>query len=320
MYNQASQSQLREKLDYELWLLKFLSETQETFNGGSNISTVTLMNRQPTGATIGIALTEVVGSGTAIKVMNAMMPLTFTASFKILDMIFEWILEENYNAGIVKNKKAPSLWPFSQKITAIQDPKLGYPPLMQAQPYIREYTFVLYSNLLKFRHEIVHKNMFSVLDGKLKVETSEDSRSFSVELDRGELSALVRIVVAAANLLTGVLSLGEQEDCLLKYHFDRIGKLHGLAEFGQKKPILMNVELKVPVEEGVFLADLKFVRERISQIHPGATVLFNLKVIGLVNNKPSICWFFPIDSVPKEDIFSLQPDSHKEHLIPLRTD
>lgn len=71
-------------------------------------------------------------------------------------------------------------------------------------------------------------------------------------LDRGELGAFVRTVVAVAKMLTGVLPFGEREDCLLKYHLDRIKKLHGLSEFKQAKPILVEVILKVPEEKGAF--------------------------------------------------------------------
>jgi hypothetical protein len=313
MYNQDAQSQLKEKLDYELWLLDLLSKTQETFEGGSNIS-ITHINRQPS-AHVAITCTDVLGSGAAMKVMDAMMPLTFSASFKILDMIFEWILEENKRAGNIQ--KIP--WRFKEKIRIISSNQLNYPPLLQSEPYIRNYLFALYSNLLKFRNEIVHKNNFSVLDGKLRVKAIENSQLYSIELDRGELGAFVRTVVAAANLLTGVLPFGEQVDCLLRYHLDRIKKLHGLREFKQAKPILENVVLKVPEEKGAFPVDLKFVREQISRFHPNVDVLFNLKVIGLVNDKPSVCWFFPVGSVPKVYVFELRPDNYKEYLIPLET-
>lgn len=312
MYDQTAQIQLKEKLDYEVWLLDYLSKTQETFEGGSNISTITLTNRHPVDH-VAIKCTEVIGSGTAMKVMDAMMPLTFTASFKILDMIFEWILEENKRAGNIQTTP----WRFNEKIKIISSVPLNYPPLLQSEPYIKDYLFALYSNLLKFRNEIVHSNSFSVLDGKLRLETIEDSQLYLIELDRGELGAFVRTVIAVANLLTDFLSFGEREDCLLKYHLDRIKKIHGLSEFNQAKPILVNVILKVPEEKGIFPADIKFVRERISRMRPNVSVLFNLKVIGLVKDKPSICWFFPVGSVPKDEVFELQPDNYKEYLIPL---
>jgi len=314
MYSHNSQERLKEKIDYEIWLLDFLSKTQETFEGGTDISTITLMNRQP-GALVAVTFTETVGSGTAMKVIDAMNPLTFTVSYKILDMIFEWILEENpLNENV---KKVP--WKFLEKIELIskKNNQLSYPPIFQSNPYIKDYLFALYSNLLKFRNEVVHKHNFSVSDNKLIVETTVDGKNYRLVLDRTELGAFVRTVVAATNLLTGDLSFGPWEDRLLKYHLDRIQILHGLVEFKQGKPILVNVVLKVPIEKGLFPADLKFVRQRISQIHPNTDILFNLKIIGLIDDKPSIAWFFPANFVPKMDVLEISLEDHEKYRVSL---
>jgi len=309
MYDQSAQRWLREKLDYELWLLDFLSSTEEILIGGTNISTITIINRQY--AHVDLGLTDIVGSGKAIEVMNKIMPLTFTASYKILDMIFEWILEENYTAGNIKDKKPPSKWSFSKKINKLQKLRLFYPPLMQSEPYIKDYLLALYDKLLKFRNEIVHRNKFSVLDDKLKVT----AKGQTLELDRSELGAFIRVVVAVAKLLVGDFKWGRYIDRLLKYHLDRIQKLHGLNEFKQAKPLIVNVILKVPMENGVFPADLKFVQQQISRIYPNADVHFNLKIIGLENDKPCICWYLPRDAVPEENLLELRADSLKEYRI-----
>ena len=314
MYNSSSYDRLKEKVDYEIWLLDFLSKTQETFEGGADISTITLTNRQ-IGALVAIQFTVVVGSEAAMKVMDAMSPLTFTASYKILDIVFEWILEENANAGNIKGVP----WRFSEKIDVIskEHDKLTYPHIFRLNPYIREYFFALYSNLLKFRNQVVHKHNFSVSGNTLRIDTDVDGQHYTLVLDRGELGAFVRTVVAVANFLSGVLSFGPSEDRLLKYHLDRIQKLHSLGDFKQVKPLLVNVILNVPVEKGLFSADLKFVRQEINRIHPHADVVFNLKIIGLVDGKPSISWLFPADFVPKEDLFELHPDEHEEYRAPL---
>ncbi len=314
MYDQIAQNQLKEKFDYELWLLDFLSETQKIYEGGPNISTITLINRKSsTHATM--PFTEEIGSGAAMKIMDTMMPLTFIASYKILDMIIEWILEENTKSGNIQS--IPRYFNEKIKIISSTSVQLDYPPLFQSTPYIKDYLSALYSKLLKFRHEIIHKNNFKVPNGKLIIETTEKSKLYSIDLDRGELGAFVRTVVAIANLLTGVLLFGKQEDYLLKYHLDRIKKLHGLSEFRQVKTILINVILKVPEEKSIFPADIKFVRERISQIYPNVKTLFNLKVMGLINNKPSVCWDFPVDFIPKGEVLELRSNNYKKYLVPL---
>jgi len=310
MYDQNSQKRLRDKLDYELWLLDFLSNTEEIFTGGTNISTITLINKQQA-THVSIEVTDVLGSGKALEIMNKMMPLTFVASYKILDMIFEWILEENYAVGNIKNERAPSQWKFSEKIRKLRELQLSYPPLMLSESYIKDYLFALYDKLLDFRNEIVHRNNFSVSDSKLRVTAKERT----LDLDRSELGAFVRIVVCVAKLLTGDLPWSPHIDRLLKYHLDRIQKLHCLNEFKQKEPLIVNVILKVPIEGEIFPADLKFVREKISQIYPNADVRFNLKIIGLKNGKPCIGWNLPADAVPEEDLLELRSDSLKEYRL-----
>jgi len=310
IYDGSAQTRLREKLDYELWLLEFVSQSQERLAGGSNLSTITLTNRQP-GANEAITVTDFLGAGESMKIVDATTPLTFTASYKILDMIFEWILEENRNDGRIM--QVP--WRFYEKIETIRKGKtqLMLPPLFLSQRYVEKYLFALYANLLKFRNEIVHKHRFSVSGGKLRIDAFEDGQSHTVELDPEELGAFVRIVVASANILLGDLSLGLREDSLFKWNLDRIEKLHLLGRFGQRKPLLVDVVLKVNEQGGLFAADLKFVRETLSRIYPDSNVRFNLKIVGLVKDQPSIRWFFPVNFVPRDDVLELRPDAYEEH-------
>ena len=310
IYDGSAQTRLREKLDYELWLLEFVSQSQERLAGGSNLSTITLTNRQP-GANQAITATEFAGAGEAMKIVDAITPLTFTASYKILDMIFEWILEVNCIDGRIM--QVP--WKFSEKIATIRKGKtqLVLPPLFLSQQYVEKYLFALYANLLKFRNEIVHNHRFSVTGGKLKIDALEDGQSHTVELDPEELGAFVRIVVASAKILLGDLSLGLREDSLFKWNLDTIEKLHLLARFAQRKPLLVDVVLKVDEQGGLFTADLKSVRETLSRIYPDSDVQFNLKIVGLVKDQPPIGWLFPVNSVPRDDVLELRPDAYEEH-------
>jgi len=311
IYNQTSKIQLQDKIGYEIWLLDFLSKTQETFEGGTDLSTITLTNRQAE-AHISNSFTEVLGARLEKKVMDNMSPLTFTASYKMLDMIFEWILEKNRTAGYIKNVP----WRFSEKIKLIKNSQLSWPQLFRSHPYIKNYLIELYSNLLKFRNEIVHRHNFLVVDNKLKINTIEDGKAYRLEVEQEEFGAFVRISVAAVNLLTDVISYGSQEERWFKYNLDRINKFHGLKRFEQKKPLSVNVILKVPLENNVFPADLKFVRHEVKKKYRDVEVMFNLKVYGLVNNIPSFCWFFPIKDVPEKELLELSPNSHMKYRFP----
>ncbi len=306
MYDISSQKQLKEKLSYELWLLGYLSNTEEIFGGETDTPTVTLTNNQ-TNLHNKIGITDVFGTRTARKIINSMTPLTLTACYKILDMIFEWVLEENYLAERIKNKKHPSQWGFSEKIEQIPSLKLVYPPEIEAQTYLKDYLFALYKNLLEIRHEIVHRNNFSISDdGKLSVTTVKGT--FILELTTNELNALAKTLVTIAKILSGEFSYGRLQEKSLKYHLDLIQKVHQLDKFNQLKPFVISVKLTVPSENGIFPADLKFLREQLARMHPNADVLFDLEIVGLVDDEPISLWKVPLDSVPNIDILVLPSD------------
>ena len=63
----------------------------------------------------------------AAEILRAGAPLVFTATFKLLDMLLEWILEEN-------GRKAG--FRFSEKIKQLQESGLVLPPFMSARPWL----------------------------------------------------------------------------------------------------------------------------------------------------------------------------------------
>ena len=69
-----------------------------------------------------------------------MMPFTFMATFKALDMIFEWVLEENFT-----NVHGP----FKKKVELLKkESNLQLPPLFDSQPYLYTYAKALFCQLL----------------------------------------------------------------------------------------------------------------------------------------------------------------------------
>lgn len=304
MYDAASRTRLRDKIGYERWLLRFISETQDVFEGGID-TTITLTSGSQV-AHVNIGVTEVIGSGLAIKALDALSALTFVSCYKVLDMIFEWILEENQFS-------VP--WEFSKKVKLVKNRPLTYPLLLDQQPYIRKYLLALYENLLDYRNEVVHRNRFHVADDWLIISTAR--KADSLELDRGRLGALVKVAVSVVDMLAGAAAYDQEADAWLKYHLDRIHDLHGLPAFGQTQPLRVNVELKIEGENGVFRADLRAMRDVLTRIYPNATVVADLKILGLLGGEPVASWVFPAGSVPDSEVLELQSSSYVEHQYPL---
>jgi hypothetical protein len=237
-----------------------------------------------------------------------MVPLTFTASYKMLDMIFEWIFEENHRLGNIS--KVP--WRFSDKLQLLANgSKLQVPPLFISQQYLHVYSEALFRQLLPYRNAIVHDKSFSVSEGTLTVSSSKTGRNLI--LSRVQIGCLVRFVIALVRALAGVIAMDTYMDKLLRYHLDVLATAHGLATFNQHMPLHVQVKLTVPKRADSFPANLKQVRDTVSRIHPNRDVLFNLTVLAVEGEDLVAKWYFPTEEVPTSDLTTFGKGSHKTH-------
>ena len=293
IYDHKAQQKLLDKLDYELWLLNQLAEYQ-IFDGGTDIATLKIRS--------GKLDTTILDSGKEnvpwSRVATDITPLVFTASYKVLDMIFEWILEENHSMG--KIKKVP--WPFKDKLDLLKNKsKLQYPPLFTTKKYLHSYSEALFRQLLPYRNEIVHKKAFSVSGDQLILSSSKN-RNIGLTLSRTQLGCLMRFVVALARALAGVIEIDAHRDRLLKYHLDSLKTAHGLKAFKQQKPPLVNVELEeVPNQCGSFPVNLKQIRDNVSATFPTQDAFFNLTVRAVDGENLIATWYFKEEEVPTLD-------------------
>jgi len=252
---------------------------------------------------------ESLGAGFGQRIFDAIAPLTFVALYKVLDMVYEWILEENKGAGVIVISQVP--WQFEKKVQVLSSASIQYPPLFVAKPYLHEYSYRLYTLLLPYRNEIVHKHNVSVKGDTIIVTSSRTGTTLCLN---GEKQAqLVRFVVSTAQCLTTRRAHDDFLEILLRYHLDQLAFIHRLPVFNQRLPLLVNVELTVPEEGGCFRVALNFVRERVARIHPHSTVLFNLKVIGIRGDSVVAVWDLPVTNVPSSDIFELNLESYPEY-------
>ncbi|MBM3301828.1 MAG: hypothetical protein FJY85_17990, partial [Deltaproteobacteria bacterium] len=275
MYEAKAQRILLDKLGYEIWLLDFLAERHDMFEGGTDISMIKITSDEPV-ATISVGVTDYIGADAAQSIMDAVAPLTFMASYKMIDMIFEWILEENYRSGNIS--KVP--WPYSDKLKLLADrSRIQFPPLFLSQQYLHNYSEALFCQLLPYRNVIVHDNSFSVSNGTLTLSSPKDGTSLT--LSRVQIGCLVRFVVALGRALAGIIVVDTHMDKLLRYHLDVLVAAHGLPAFKQQIPLLVRVELTVLKRGDCFPANLKQVRDNLRRMLPGRDVDFDLTVLAV---------------------------------------
>ena len=229
---------------------------------------------------------------------------------KMIDMVFEWILEENQRAGNISNVP----WRFSEKIKLLtKNSKLQFPPLFMSKPYLHTYSEALFCQLLPYRNAIVHDRSFSVSGDNLILLSSKSGNSLT--LSHVQMGCLVRFVIALVRALTGVFAVDTFTENLLRYHLDVLSEAHGLTTFNQQKPLLVNVELTAPKQDDFFPANLKQVREKIRRIHPNRDVIFNLTVLAVEGEDLVAKWYFAADDVPDSDLVNFNEEIHKTYRL-----
>ena len=313
MYDHKAQQELLDKLDYELWLLNQLAEYQ-IFDGGTDIATFKIKSGESETGILDLDSEEV--SVPWSRVATAITPLVFTASYKMLDMIFEWILEQNHRAGKLSESPSRSRWGFKKKLNHLKsDSKLQYPPLFTTQTYLHSYSEALFCRLLPYRNKIVHSKTSPVCKDKLILSSSIDE-NIKLTLSRAQIGYLVRFVVALARALAGVIEVDAHMDRLLKYYLDPLKTAHGLKDFKQQKPPLVNVELEeVPNRCGSFSVNLKQIRDIVSTKSSIQDVVFNLTVQAVDGESLIATWYFKEEDVPPLDGVTFNEGSYKEHRV-----
>ena len=312
MYDHKARQELMDKLDYELWLLDQLAEYQ-LFDGGTDIATFKVRSGESETCILDLDSGEELV--TSSRITTAITPLVFTASYKMLDMIFEWILEENHRAGKLSESPSRSRWGFKKKLKHLKDKSnLQYPPLFTTQKYLHSHSKALFRRLLPYRNEIVHNKAFSVCKDKLVLLSSEN-KNIRLTLSRVQVGCLVRFVVALARALAGVIEVDTHRDRLLKYHLDSLKTAHGLKAFKQEKPFLVNVEFEVPKQCGSFPVNLKQIRDKVSTTFPTQDVVFNLTVQAVDGENIIAKWYFKEKDVPTSDEVIFGEESCKAHRV-----
>lgn len=316
IYDNNSIERLENKLDYETFVLKFILEEKEILKGKFSPD----FFYYGINACHYVKVEDRLGSAISNEFLETFCPFTFVAAFKVLDMIFEWILEEHEKTNEIN--KVP--YGFKEKDKLINrlktDGNLHLPSIMQSNNYIFDYSYELYKNLRIFRNEIIHNKKFKLSDGKLKITaklgTSNNTRS--IELENEQIDALINVVLIITDLLLSKIHYGNTEENSLKYNFDQLFQLHNLSLFNQQI-VKLNVIAIIDEKNGKFSLNLKYIRDQLASVmnSSGNEVLFKLIMVGYRGNSPSNFWLFNAYDVPQNDILEITSNDYNSNIISL---
>ena len=298
---------LRAKLEYEVWFLNFLEQRIDRARENDQCPVLRITSGVVP-SNIKMTFVESLSNDTAL--IHAMVPLTLVGSFKVLDMIYEWVLEENCKLGKIRHVP----WRFTDKEELLKKvSKLQLPPLLVKNAYFFTYSRALFFTLAPFRNEIVHSNSFSVSGDELTLSSSR--KGITLTLRGDQVDSIVRFVRILARALIGEITVDEYRHRVIRHYLDLLAPVHGLATFNQQMPRFARVELTVPRKGPAFPADLKQVRESLSASFTGEEVFFDLKVRAVDGDNLVARWHFSPDEVPDVDVLTLYEESHKANRV-----
>ena len=297
------------KLDYEGWFLGFLEKRYDMVrkNGTFPVLRVTCgAESWNLPARLEKKVEEKVFRD--LSPMYALMPLTFVASFKALEMIFELIFEQNCEPG--KIREIPCHSEAKMELFKKEN-NLQLPTFFESHARLFACARSLYCELMPYRDEVVHRNSFCVSGDTSTLSNVRTGATLA--LTSNQIDCLVRFVRVLVRALAGEIVVDDHKDRTIQYYLGILAPLVGSDSLMQRTPQFVHVELTAPRKGPAFPADLKLVRDVLSHKFEDQEVFFDLNVIAVDGAKIVVRWHFAPDEVPDVDILTFYEESHKTH-------
>ena len=296
MFDQQARARLRDKLDYEQWVLNELEEEYDVFP--SRLGDTVIGNG-------GISAQEIAASTTVIsqprvnRVIQRLYPLILVASYKCLDSIIEWILEEN--TGTLNPQ-----WGYKKKDKEVNE--LFYTGNLQLPPPLRRDTDVferllrLYGELRDHRHAVVHRDQFEVTNDVFSVENNSGIR---YDFNAIQLFSLAKTGTVSAEVLLDNNMSNDQERALKRY-LDNLDFIHGEEPFDIAPPWAGTIEYYIEAEDyDPYRLEIDLDLVRTADESTPSTHGYILKIVG-IHEGDTVCeWEIPSEKVPNGDTLEL---------------
>ncbi len=215
--------------------------------------------------------------------LNVGAPLVFVSTFKLLDMLIEWILEEN---------QFPSTFRFQQKIQKLRDSPT-FPAVIESRTWLKERLVGLYSTLEPLRGTIIHDKHFTATDGSIRVASSKKGViGVPVEISADHLRKFSLTIMSILRYVDGTWSFDEFKEKKLRHDLDELALLHGLPTLGQKSPFHTCVRMYLTGYDPL-LVDLKAIRCDLTERYKNQDYSFDLRVLMISENKIIDAYLFP---------------------------
>ena len=234
-------------------------------------------------------------------------PLVFVASFKLLDMLFEWVLKvtDRFDG-----------YQFSRKIKQLDKPGIVYPSVLQARPWLVAALAALYKCSEPLRGTIIHSRHFESSNGGLRIASSKNEVVGEyVELSAEDLRTYAQLSVSVLKYLHGDWHLDAHREKRLRWQIDALQKLHRLEPLGQAQPRHVCVRWNTR-DPNIRIVDVDWIQGDILERNPGQDVTFDLRIVITDDeSNPPRAYLIPYEVLPRLD--SLPEERWSDYISPM---
>lgn len=296
MFDQQARTRLRDKLDYEQWVLNELEDEHDVFPdrlGDTVIENGDISAQEVAASTASISQPRV------DEVIQRLYPLVFAASYKCLDMVIEWILEEN--TGTLTHQ-----WGYSHKNSEVN--RMFHTGNLQLpQPFMRdtdifERLLRLYDKLMDHRHAVVHRDEFEVNNGVFSVEDDSGTR---YDFDATQLFSLAKSGTVSSEVLLNN-SMSDDQERALKRYLDNLDFIHGQGTFDIAPPWDGTIEYRIQAEDqDPYRWEIDLDLVGTADESTPSTEGYILKIVGMQEGDTVCAWEIPSEAVPDGNTLEL---------------
>ncbi len=295
---------LAERTEYETWLLEavFTLVEKELFPSWPDGVVYPLDKSEA--QFLGYARANIIIGDWRVGFLNAGAPLVFISTFKLLDMLVEWILEENGFSSTFR---------FQKKLQKLKDSPI-FPQAIESRAWLKERLAGFYSMLEPLRGTIIHDKHFTATDGAIRVANSrKDVLEAPVEISADHLRMLGRTIISVLRFVDGTWHLDEFREKMLRHELDELAVLHGLPLLGQRPPFHTCVRV-FSTDSDLHLIDQMAILRDLNMRYVNHDCSFDLRVLIVRAGEVVDAYFFPWSVFADQDtgwIYSINAEKYR---------
>jgi hypothetical protein len=260
---------LRARTEYEAWLLEDIYKLTDGRQRTEHVDDLVFPpDGGPPKHTVFATANLVVGDWRP-QFIGSCAPLILVTTFKLLDMLMEWILIENGHAPTFR---------FSAKIQQLKRPH-QFPHPMAGLEWWCERVTALYGVLEPLRGTIIHAPHFESKSGALDVSvSSRKGLPATTSLAVTDLRNLALLLVSTIRHVEKAWSFDLFAEKRVRWILDQLTRLHRGVSLGQRQPVFINTRVYM-FQEDPIVVDLGAIRREVVRKLPSNDAVFDLYLI-----------------------------------------